>query len=88
MIAGVGGFFLVYISTPADVCGARDPKGEYARACGNADAFHWSVRSLRTPDDAEIVIDTTNATVEAATEMIVKRLTAEGHLPMLKRAMR
>src|SRR5262249_22227163 len=32
VISAVGGFFLVYISTPAGVCEARDPKGEYARA--------------------------------------------------------
>src|SRR5262245_30219255 len=83
VITSVGGFFLVYISTPAKVCEARDPKGEYTRArAGKLAQFTGVSDPYEPPHDAEIVIDTTNTSVEAATEMIVRRLRAEGYLPM------
>jgi len=89
VIASFGGFLLVYISTPASVCEARDPKGEYARARAGMLAHFTGVSDpYEPPDDAEIIIDTTTTGVEAAAEMIIGRLRAEGYLRMVKQATR
>ena len=89
VIAPVGDFFLVYISTPANVCEARDPKGEYARARAGMLAHFTGVSDpYEPPDDADIIIDTTTTSVEAAAEMIIGRLRAEGYLRMFKQATR
>lgn len=89
VIAAVGRFFLVYISTPANVCEARDPKGEYTRARAGLLAHFTGVSDpYEPPDDAEVVIDTTTTSVGAAAEIIVGRLRAESYLPMFKQATR
>jgi sulfate adenylyltransferase len=73
-----GGFLLVYISTPGRVCEARDPKGDYARArTGLLPHFTGIFDPYEPPDDADIIIDTTNMSVEAATRIIVERLNVE-----------
>jgi len=87
VIAAAGGFFLVYISTPRNVCEARDPKGEYARArAGMLAHFTGMSDPYEPPDDAEIIIDTTDTSVEGAAEIIIDRLGAEGYVRSLKQA--
>jgi sulfate adenylyltransferase len=81
VISAAGGFFLVYVCTPLRVCEARDPKGEYASARAGI-LLHFTGVSdpYEPPDDAEIIIDTTDTSVEVATEIIVRRLRSEGHV--------
>jgi len=87
VVSAAGGFFLVYISTPASVCEARDPKGDYARARARILSNFTGISDpYEPPDDAEIIIDTTETSVESATEIIVSRLRAEGYVPRLKSA--
>jgi sulfate adenylyltransferase len=75
MISSAGGFLLVYISTPECVCEARDPKGDYARArAGLLPHFTGISDPYEPPADADIIIDTTNMSVETAVGIIVERL--------------
>ena len=55
-----GAFLLVWVSTPLDVCEARDRKGLYARArAGEVADFTGISSPYEAPDDADVVIDTT-----------------------------
>jgi sulfate adenylyltransferase len=84
MISATGGFCLVYISTPVSVCEARDPKGEYAQARAGILAHFTGVSDpYEPPEDAEVIIDTTDTSVRSATEIIVERLQAEGFIANL-----
>ena len=75
MISSVGGFFLVYVNTPIDVCEARDRKGLYAKArAGLLAQFTGISDPYEPPSDAEIVIDTTDMSAETAAEIIIKWL--------------
>jgi adenylylsulfate kinase-like enzyme len=69
------------------VCEARDPKGEYARARAGILAHFTGVSDpYEPPDDAEIIINTTDTSVERATEIIVQWLQAKGYCSNLKPA--
>ena len=82
MISSVGGFVLVYVSTPIDVCEARDRKGLYARArAGVLSQFTGVSDPYEAPADAEIIIDTTEISAETAADMVLKRLHEEGYIP-------
>jgi sulfate adenylyltransferase len=76
-----GGFMLVHVSTPIDVCEQRDRKGLYAKArAGIIKEFTGISDPYEEPNDAEIVIDTTHIEPEEAAKMIVDRLVEEGYL--------
>ena len=61
MIEPVGGFDLVHVATPLEVCEQRDRKGLYAKArAGEIKEFTGISDPYEEPADAEIVIDTTN----------------------------
>ena len=75
MIEPVGGFVLVYVSTPLDVCEARDPKGLYAKArAGVIDHFTGISDPYEPPASADVVIDTTRLTVAQAADAVLQRL--------------
>ena len=81
MISSVGGFFLVYVNTPIDVCETRDRKGLYAKArAGILAQFTGISDRYEPPGDAEIVINTTDLGAETAADMIIKRLQEEGYI--------
>ncbi len=64
-------FVLVHISTPLAVCEARDRKGFYARArAGEIAEFTGISSPYEEPDDAELVIDTTDVPVPDAVETV------------------
>jgi sulfate adenylyltransferase len=76
-----GGFLLVHVATPADVCEARDRKGLYAKArAGLLPSFTGVSDPYEPPADAELVIDTTSCTPEQAVNLIVGRLVSDGYL--------
>ena len=82
MIEPVGGFLLVHVSTPLDVCEARDRKGLYAKArAGMIDHFTGISDPYEEPIDAEVAVDTGAMTAAEAAEVILERLIAEGYLP-------
>ena len=66
-----GEFLLVWISTPLDVCEARDRKGLYARArAGDVADFTGISSPYEDPVDADLVVDTTTTGVEEAVNSI------------------
>ena len=72
-------FLLVWVSTPLDVCEARDRKGFYARArSGEIEDFTGISSPYEPPADADVVIDTTDVDVPEAVRRI--RAALEGML--------
>lgn len=68
MVEEAGGrFVLVHVATPVEECERRDRKGLYAKArAGEISDFTGISAPYEVPDDADVVVDTTGLTVEAA----------------------
>lgn len=63
MIHPQAGFVLVYLSTPLETCESRDRKGLYAKArTGLVQHFTGISDPYEVPDDADVVMDTTQLT--------------------------
>jgi sulfate adenylyltransferase len=76
-----GGFILVHLSTPLDVCESRDRKGLYAKArAGLVKQFTGVSDPYETPTDADIVIDTTDLVPEEAAQEVLLYLERKGFL--------
>ncbi len=81
MVTEVGDFLLVYVSTPVDVCAARDRKGLYAKArAGLITGFTGVSDPYEEPRDADLVLDTSAMTRQQAVDAVLKLLTAGGWL--------
>jgi len=81
LIEPVGGFLLVHVATPLETCEARDRKGLYAKArAGLIPNFTGVSDPYEPPNDAALVIDTRNTSVDAACDRILARLTSDGYL--------
>jgi sulfate adenylyltransferase len=76
-----GGFLLVHVATPVDVCAARDRKGVYARArAGTITNLTGIGEAYEVPLDPDMVLDMTAATTEEAADAMIGRLTGLGVL--------
>ena len=76
-----GGFVLVYLSTPLETCEARDRKGLYAKArAGVIQQFTGISDPYEAPNDAEVVIDTTDLAPEEAAQEIFLHLERQGYI--------
>jgi sulfate adenylyltransferase len=74
-----GGFILVHVSTPLEVCEERDRKGLYAKArAGIIKEFTGISDPYEEPKNAEVVIDTTACLPEEAAQKILLYLEREG----------
>ena len=81
MTEAVGGFVLVYVATPLEVCEERDRKGLYAKArMGLIQHFTGISDPYEAPKDAELVLNTTAITPDEAVETVVLYLEREGYL--------
>ena len=81
MVEAVGGFFLVYVSTPIAVCEQRDRKGLYARAHAQLiDKFTGVSDPYETPADADLVIDGATVSPADAADTIVRHVRRQGYL--------
>ncbi len=81
MIQPRGGFVLVYLSTPLEVCEQRDRKGLYAKArAGIIKEFTGISDPYEAPEDAEVVIDTSDMTPDEAAQIILLHLEREGYV--------
>ena len=77
----VGGFMLVHVDTPLEVCEQRDRKGLYAKArAGIIKEFTGISDPYEEPADADLTIDTTSLTPEEAAQHIVLHLEREGYI--------
>src|SRR5579864_11474 len=85
MVEKGGGFILVYVATPIEICEQRDRKGLYAKArAGKIQQFTGISDPYEVPNDAELAIDTTKLTPEVAAEEILAFLEGEGYLRPLE----
>ncbi|MFN2384829.1 MAG: bifunctional sulfate adenylyltransferase/adenylylsulfate kinase [Thermoanaerobaculia bacterium] len=81
MVEPGGGFVLVYLSTPIEVCEQRDRKGLYAKArSGLVEHFTGVSDPYEAPTDAGVVLDTTDLTPEEAAQEILLYLEGEGYV--------
>jgi sulfate adenylyltransferase len=81
MVEQEGGFVLVHVATPLDVCEQRDRKGLYAKArAGVIQQFTGISDPYEDPTDADLAIDTTNLTPEQAAQAVILHLEREGYL--------
>ncbi|REK10149.1 MAG: bifunctional sulfate adenylyltransferase/adenylylsulfate kinase [Acidobacteria bacterium] len=81
LVAPLGGFVLVHVATPVEVCEQRDRKGLYAKArAGLIKEFTGISDPYEVPEDAEIEIDTEKLTAEEAAQSIILYLEKEGFI--------
>jgi sulfate adenylyltransferase len=81
MIEPHGGFVLVHLSTPLEVCEGRDRKGLYAKArAGLVQHFTGVSDPYEVPEDAELVIDTSLISPEEAAQEVFLHLQQQGYV--------
>jgi sulfate adenylyltransferase len=81
MIEPAGGFVLVHVATPLEVCEQRDRKGLYAKArAGILKQFTGISDPYEVPVQPEVSIDTTEVSAEQAADRILEYLAAQGYL--------
>ena len=81
MVEAVGGFVLIYVSTPIEVCEKRDRKGLYAKArAGLIKEFTGIDDPYEVPETAEMVIDTQKLSPELAAQRILVKLENMGYI--------
>ena len=81
MIEPLGGFILVHVATPLEVCEQRDRKGLYAKArAGIVKEFTGISDPYEEPADADLVIDATDVTPEEAAQQVILHLEREGYV--------
>jgi sulfate adenylyltransferase len=81
MIEPVGGFVLVHVATPLEVCEQRDRKGLYAKArAGVVQQFTGISDPYEAPEDAEVALDTSDMTPEEAAQTIILHLERQGYI--------
>lgn len=81
MVEEHGAFVLVHVSTPLEVCEARDRKGLYARArAGELRGFTGIDDPYEEPDDADLVMDTRTVSADDAATAVLDHLRRVGLL--------
>jgi sulfate adenylyltransferase len=81
MIEPAGGFVLVHVATPVEVCEQRDRKGLYAKArAGIIPEFTGVSDPYETPTDADVTIDTESTSPDEAAQQVLLHLEHEGYI--------
>ena len=81
MIAPAGGYVLVHIATPLEVCEQRDRKGMYAKARqGIIKEFTGISDPYEVPESPALTIDTTDRSPEEAAQEIILHLESLGFI--------
>jgi sulfate adenylyltransferase len=81
MIEAGGGFILVHVATPVEVCEQRDRKGLYAKArAGIIKEFTGISDPYEEPNDADVVLDTTESSPEECVQAVILHLEKEGYI--------
>ena len=74
-------FHEIHVSTSAEICEARDPKGHYRKArAGELKGFTGTDGGYQPPVNAELVLDTGSKTVAEAIDEIERMLARRGVL--------
>jgi sulfate adenylyltransferase len=85
LITRYGGYVLVHMSTPIEVCEARDRKGLYAKArAGIIKGFTGVSDPYEVPDDADVTLDTSDITPEEAAQQVYLFLKKEGYIGVVE----
>lgn len=78
-----GAFFLIHVATPLEECERRDRKGLYAKArAGQIPEFTGISSPYEVPEDADVRVDTTGRTIEAALDDVLRALAGAGLLDL------
>jgi len=81
MVEKYGGFVLVHVATPLEVCESRDPKGLYAKArAGALPGFTGVSDPYEVPADADITIDTSAFSPGDTAQLVMLFLEAKGYV--------
>lgn len=81
MVSAVGDFVLIHVSTPLEECERRDRKGLYAKArAGLIPEFTGISDPYEDPDDAALVLDTSQMSPDEAVAAVLDLLTEGGWL--------
>jgi sulfate adenylyltransferase len=81
-VSAVGDFVLVHVATPLEVCERRDRKGLYAKArAGLIPEFTGISDPYEEPDDADLVLDTSQESVQDGLARVLAVLRGGGWLP-------
>ncbi len=81
MIEPIGGYILVHLATPLEVCEQRDRKGMYAKARqGIIKEFTGISDPYEAPEDADLSLDTTDMSPTEAAQEIVLHLEKLGYI--------
>ena len=81
MIEAGGGYILVHVSTPLEVCEQRDRKGLYAKArAGIVKEFTGISDPYEVPTDADMAIDTSDMSAEECVQSVILHLEKEGYI--------
>ncbi len=81
MVGEVGGFVLVHVETPLDVCEGRDRKGLYAKArAGLIGSFTGISDPYEIPEKAELRLDTSDLSPEQSAQAVILFLEKEGYI--------
>ncbi|MCZ6725976.1 MAG: bifunctional sulfate adenylyltransferase/adenylylsulfate kinase [Acidobacteria bacterium] len=76
-----GGFILVHVATPLEVCEVRDRKGLYAKArAGIIKQFTGISDPYEEPTDADVVLDTSDLLPDETAQQIILHLEHEGYI--------
>ena len=74
-IIGNDSFVEIYVSTPVNECEKRDVKGLYKKArSGQIPNFTGINSPYEAPTNADIVVDTTDMSIEEATDHVMSEL--------------
>jgi sulfate adenylyltransferase len=80
-IEALGGFVLVHVATPVEICESRDVKGLYAKArAGEVLQFTGISDPYEPPDDAEVVVQGYGISPADASALIMEYLETAGFL--------
>jgi sulfate adenylyltransferase len=81
LIESGGGFVLVHVATPVEVCEQRDRKGLYAKArAGVIKEFTGISDPYEEPADAELRIDTTDMSPAECVQQVILHLEKKGYI--------
>ena len=72
-------FFEIYVSTPPEVCAARDPKGHYARAkTGELRDFTGVSAPYEVPEQPDLTLDAGHEDIDRCVKKVLTMLHARG----------
>lgn len=81
LISNLGGYIEVFVSTPIEICEARDRKGLYAKARkGIVKGFTGIDDPYEQPQNPELILDTSKLSVSDCVEQIITYLRNSGYL--------